>query len=524
MDFIHPVLRPHQEKTLERIRQSQARIIVLQAPTGAGKSFFPAQLAAWGHKILALVKTKSLQAQYVKSYGFTELYGKGNYECLELGQKQEDFLQLVDGSNDIAYADLCVCPKEYKAECELCCPYPLARSEFIDAKAGTLNYMKFLTDRPVVEDFNPEYLFLDEAHELSDLTVDFSGIVLNWKSKRLMEYCEAIHIDLPQPLAIEAGAEFLRGLLQSLGDNKPLHPSSGGDKKLYKWHSRMMEKVDITLSAMRLEPDCWYVESDEKEFLAKPLSARFHFLSLFDKAKQLVLMSATIGMIEYFSRELGLKDFEFINVPNDVWTPEQRPIEDLGGPKLNWKSSASDWNAHTEIIASRINQCPNDWTGLIHVPSKWLANQLAYGNKYKGVDGLYKHIKRDIFIPKEEWGTEQAAEEWMKVEDNGTICISWNFWEGLDAGKDRINIVAKVPFVPMIFDKEKRPKGFDTNRFMFDGKSGYSRIANKLVQGLGRIRRGNKEDYGPNKIVAICDSNWKRLRNFIDRSILESVK
>lgn len=496
MQFIHSVLRPYQKDTLEKIQQSKKKYIILQAPTGSGKSFFPAQLAAWDHKVLALVRTKSLQQQYVNSYNFVELYGKGNYDCL--GQLQDSFFD----DTELLTADLCT------LNCPGTCPYPLAKQDFLDSTGGTLNYTKFLLDRPVVDKFRPEYLFLDEAHDLSDLTVDFSGIVLNWKRKMLLKYTSPIEIDLPQPLAISAGKDYLSTLLKSLENQEPKHPAQGGDRREYKYWQHLKERLDITLGALEIEPEYWFVRADEKHLVCKPLTARYHFQALFNKAPKIIMMSATIGKIPYFVRELGITDFEYIEVPN-VWPAPLRPIEDLQAPMMGFKSSTEDWQLHSQLIANKLNKCPEKWTGLIHTPSKRLAWDMA--------ERIQKLTGRNIFVPNEEWGTEEAAKHWLQVENDGTICISWMFWEGIDSGKDNFCCVAKVPFID--FSQE-----FDKSRFMFDGKSGYSRIANKMVQGLGRIRRGHPEHYGNgNKVVCLADGHWTRLRNYISRDIMEAI-
>ena len=78
-----------------------------------------------------------------------------------------------------------------------------------------------------------------------------------------------------------------------------------------------------------------------------------------------------------------------------------------------------------------------------------------------------------------------------------------------DSGKDQICIVAKVPFVDF-------SQKFEMERFKYDGKAGYQRVANKMVQGLGRTRRGKPEHYGEGAgIVAIADRNWLRLRKYL---------
>jgi len=538
--FIHSQLRPHQQETLERIQKSDKKFVIIEAPTGSGKSFHPAQLAAWGKRTLALVRTKSLQTQYARTYNFAELFGKGNYPCLGYDQDdsgaQADFLEFVPRTQVEKTADLCEihsCSPAKKILCQGNCEYPQARQKFLSSIAGTLNTKKFLLDRPLVEQFHPAYLFLDEAHEISDTVVDFAGLVLRWNHKYLKRYLNPLlgraslkwagairgdRIDLGptdnQAVAginRQRGQSFLQDLYFEMKTSSPPHPMLGGDPALFKWHKLKLEQIDITLAAMDIEPEKWFVYADDRHFVAKPVTARFHFKALFDKAPKLVLMSATIGNPVNFTRELGIQpgEWEFIEVPN-VWPGSERPILDLKAPKLGYRSPTEDWDCHAKLIANAINRCPDHWTGIIHTPSKKLAWDLS--------DRLLDLTGRPIWNPEDGWGTERAMKEWLEITDNGALAVTWNFWEGIDAGKDNICIVAKVPFVNFA-------DPFDKARFRFDGAAGNQRTANKMVQGLGRTRRGRAQDYGKdNGLVAIADGHWSRFRKYINQGILKAIQ
>ena len=265
--------------------------------------------------------------------------------------------------------------------------------------------------------------------------------------------------------------------------------------------------IDIVLGGMDIAPECWFIKSDGEKMIIKPLTARFHFNALMNKAPKLVMMSATIGKIDVFVRELGITDFEYIEVPN-AFPPLMRKITDLDAGKMGYKSTREEWIKHSQVIADAINQCPDHVTGIVHSPSKWLAYDLA--------DRLGKMTRRPMHVPQENIGTEQVIQDWIDAREPGKICVSWNLWEGINAGEDDICIVAKMPFIDF-------SEPFDKERFMFDGKAGYQRVANKFTQGLGRIRRGKPEHYGNGKLVAIADGNWKRLRKYISQDILDSI-
>lgn len=492
--YIFPELRKHQKSTLEKIKSSPKKFIILHAPTGSGKSFFPAQLVYEGNRVLSLVATKSLQNQYA-NYDMSILYGKSNYDC----KNQPVMFGDQPTANDC------------ELRCDLC-PYPLARAEFLNSYGGVLNYPKFLLDQRLVKEFDPEYLFLDEAHVLSNIVLDYAKSIFHHsRSAQLKKYSPGqFPIGLPQPLAYPQAIEWLNNLLSNMRQAKPLPPKNGGDLSTYRWYKNMTRKVQTTLSFMTQVPEAWHIESDNHNLLIKPKTARFNFIDLFDKADKIILMSATID--KHTLRELGIKDCEWIEVPN-LWPPPLRPVVDLKCPRMKFGSSDEDKDLQARIIASALSECPPEHTGPIHVTSKSMAHNLAFR--------LGKLTKRRIFVPDENDSTEEVYEQWMQIKNDGTIMPYWGAWEGWDLGKDHINIMGKVPFPPIKFRRDKETKkslpiGYDTHRYIYDTNASKSRTAAKAEQCFGRIRRGNLEDYGDAKFVAIADGNWTRVQKYFN--------
>jgi Rad3-related DNA helicase len=508
---MHPLNRPYQQETYDQIINSKAKHIIIQAPTGSGKSAWAAQCAHDGNTTLVLTRTKSLQQQYKSNYDFTVLYGKSNYQCYNFQSTDFQSTEMIGHVRKCkygkrSYADLCTVDKEtYQQCCSLQCPYPLAVNDFLSSDFRSLNYSKYMLERKLTD--GCDYLFLDEAHELSDIVTDYSGIVIPF-SDRLKRYANPIEIDLPQPVAYSQGWQWLINLINSLGSNKPKHPNRGGDRREWRWHKRMTERVGITLNMMTLEPDCWFVFADDVKFTCKPLTARFHFSKLFDVPK-IVMMSATIGKIDNFICELGIEDYEYIEVPN-VWPAPLRTIRDLNAPKMTWQSDENDKRQHVELIAQAIQSCPQHWSGIIHTPSKKLAEYLALM--------LTWAVDRPVWTPSRNDSTEQHLSDWQQFyqHEKGAIGCSWSFWEGVDLGEQNINIIAKIPFINFA-------DSYDQERFRFDRIAGLQRVANKIMQGLGRTRRGRESDYGHNGLVAIADGNWKRLRGYMSEDILEAI-
>lgn len=526
MQMPHPLDRKHQQEAYDRIINSKAKYVIAKLKTGLGKSALAAQAACAGRKVMACVMTKSLQWQYVDPYGFTELFGKGNYECEGYGQE----IDSLDGSEEKVSADLCEVPKGYKDLCRDTCPYPLARDAFIHSQAGVTNYSKFLSDRSIVNStersfgFDPEILVLDEAHELSDLVVAFSGLSYQWKHKYLRDYASPIREDVeeimerkgvPLPVAqswvISSALEWLDGLWESLNQYKPEHPLKGGNASLWRWHRRQLDKVEITMENIKTAPECWFVHADKDSITIRPKTAQFHFKKLFDKAPKIVMMSATVQRKDILSLGISPDEFEFVSMPNP-FPPESRPVHDLDAPKITAKTPLSECRQHAQMIADIFNGKSDHWNGIVHMPSKKKSEDWA--------EWLFQMTRRPVWTPKRDLGTDEAQRQWMKFEseNTGAIAVTWNMMTGIDGKNININICGCVPY-PNFGDR------FQRARFDYNPGEARVRVANVIEQQMGRNRRGFDEHYGKDaeKFNGIADGKWARLKSAFDKDFLTSI-
>jgi hypothetical protein len=535
MQMPHPLDRRYQLESYQRIINSPAKFVIIRLKPGIGKTALAAQAACDGYRVMACVMTKSLQWQYVDPYGFTEIFGKGNYACSGFGQQYDifDFDTRLDIDTRPATADLCEVPDEFKATCKRSCEYPLARNQFISAQAGVTNYSKFLSDRSVVnsiygddhrllvEGFDPEILFYDECHLLHDEVIKWSGLSFKWSSKRLMNYCQPIEIDIdrmnvPLPVAtqkvIAIGMRWLQDLLSSLKYNPPKHPSKGGEVGLYKWWKRKVDKVDVTIACLSTAPEEWHIYADKDGITLKPKTARFHFRQLFDKAPKMVLMSGTIQRMDTSALGLEPGEFELIEMPNP-FPPAMRPVYDLNCPKITAKTSLSTARQHAQIIANVFNSKPDYWNGIVHMPSKKKSEDWG--------EWLQQMTGRPVWVPPREISTDKAWNEWVEFEagNTGAVACCWQFQVGVDGKNININITGDVPY-PNFGDR------FEKAKFDYNPGEARVRVANNIEQQQYRNRRGFDEHYGPNaeKFNAVAGGEkMKRLRSAFDRDFWKAI-
>jgi Rad3-related DNA helicase len=119
-------------------------------------------------------------------------------------------------------------------------------------------------------------------------------------------------------------------------------------------------------------------------------------------------------------------------------------------------------------------------------------------------------------------GTQEQMLAWetRKAEIPNSIMCAWQFHEGMDGLQERICIMAKVPFPNLSTEYEKQ-------RMQYSHRFYNQRTAWKLVQALGRTRRGREQDYDTEEemrgYVAIGDGNWTRVKRYLSEDFLEAM-
>jgi Rad3-related DNA helicase len=513
----HLLDRPGQQDALNWMLNSDKKYLILCAPTGFGKSSLAAACSI-DCRTLVLVLHKSLQdANYKQQYAFDILYGKSNYPCVEKNekaQKQTSFL-----------------PRQYftafdcgNPECE--CPYQEQEQHCLQSQRVSLNYAKALMSRKFSEQFEADFLFLDEAHNLPEITMSHVGLTIDWDNEFLqsngriqptfegrLNYDEAmvqsngrIQPTFEGRLNYDEAMVLFRQCARAIERTKP---SQREDLKRWRKWKRLHQKIHVTndiLITGSLKD--WYYETTNKSLIIKPLTAKYHFKRLFDVANKVVMMSATIR--PSIAERLGLEpdEFDYYEVPNP-WPVPTRLIYDLGGPAINWKSGEADKQKQAELIANVLQ--PNK-SGIIHVTSKAQAYELA--DRLSDLNNDYY----DFYYPENGIGTDRQLQCWYDERQPGVYCISWCFHEGVDLGDDSIIVLAKTPYASIGSNYERAKMEYDQQWYL-------EKTAYTFQQAAGRNRRGKPEHYTNGaRQVFIADSSWHRLKTLLSDDFIKSVR
>jgi len=507
----HTQWRVGQLEAVKWAREGGIRI--LEAPTGSGKTA-TARAFGNGSRTVALCRTKFLQRDnYEHGYGFVPLYGRSNYRCQHPKADMEQT------------ADQCFHRTDMR-QCSVYnfCEYVRARDAAKGANYAVLNYALWMYQREKWGGLGA--MVLDEAHQLSDLTIEYAGLRVSEKMRR--------EFNLPPFEMLLPGSAFRAGSNQTAEERTDAWIAEA--LKLVKARferlkntartrdelqevaelERLSVKLTMTHEALAMSKEGWYVRSLPSQFLhCVPLTARYHFGRMFLGADNVLVMSATIGDPATFAKELGIARYESRTVPSP-FPAVMRQVLDLKAPRIGQSSEPKDYAEQARLIYEAIKrEADPSWCGLILTTRKQEAHDLAARLARLGLgDRIWSTTTT---------GTENIVTAWeeRKARIPGSIFVTHALWEGFDGLDEKILIVTKVPYANIGDEYEKA-------RMMYDGTFFLQRAAWQLEQGLGRTRRGRPEDYDmPGKpragLVAIADGNYTRIKKYLSRATLEAI-
>ena len=476
--------------------------LVLEAPTGFGKSPVAVAVALTLGTSYICTSTKDLQTQYARDFPFVKMAkGKNNFIC----NVKEDFIR--DG---IHICGLCVpnnatkC-KHTSADYGPCISNPLFRHEhcryrtflkdykvnnkgmreeevFIDdgakdscqinysewwyienlkeelrmwrpceyyhqlnvALASThavLNYPLFFALSFATYDGIPsrDLLILDEVHRLEEEIVKFTEISISKRRwKRYIPDFKIVNYGFDD---IESWIEFLIDL-----DRKMLNLTEDISEELAAEAKTDTEKLRQAINNILLNPEGWIVseikeENDEvTNVKLKPLDVSPYCKGVFELCDKTLMMSATILDKDAFFKSLGLapEEVKFIQVPSD-FPLQNRPVYPLNIAYLN-RDSLQLQEVQIKIgrAIDNLMTSHRNDKGIIHTTS------------YKQLDFIKENISQENGCRLWETSPEIQRDEVIAEHVNSikpTVLISPSLYTGLDLKNDlsRFQIKSSAP-------------------------------------------------------------------------------
>lgn len=510
--FPFPTYRTGQKEALEAARDAFAsgtRFVIIEAPTGSGKSAIAVALAQEAKASFIVTAQKVLQDQYIRDFPYVSLMkGRANYDCLVAPTH--------------AAAAPCVVGKRFP-ECEAC-PYFTAKDEAIAADVTTMNYAYLLAELNYGGGFSRrDLLVLDEAHNIENQLMNFVKAEI---SEAQLQRA-GVNLTIPPQLsddvlfdfADEAVHELSRRVytltteVEAIRDTR--NPAAIEKLRMLQGLENTKRNLTVMLDSLAAGESEWVhhvsIDRSGRVLTFKPVDvAAFAEHSLFRFGKQVLMLSGTILDVPSFCQSLGLNPSEvtYIAVPSS-FPPENRPIHLRPVAKLNRFHLQKNLPILLEEIV-RIARDHPDEKGIIHT------------HTYKISSYIQQHAPRDVrtrFVTHDNAGERDSAVARHSSSNEPTILLTPSMTEGLDFAGDlaRWQILCKVPYPflgdPQIERRTKRDQGW------------YEWLTSlAIVQAYGRAVR-SEDDYATTYLL---DSDFprflRRVRNRLPSWFTEALQ
>tara|TARA_Y100000310_G_scaffold326077_1_gene390473 strand:- start:168 stop:1805 length:1638 start_codon:yes stop_codon:yes gene_type:complete len=490
------------------------KFIVVQGPTGCGKSFIaktianglnklPSRLSklvldyrafetTWDNNKLVyeyaddfenkkygasiLTTTKALQDQYVRDFkDIHPLKGKSSYICNFDGRSSPDIAP-------------CIFSKKLKRECWDChrCDYYEAKNKSITAKISIENYSSFF-HKPDHLKYR-QLIVCDEASELENIIVSrFScsielgminryGFTLLYSSNKKRFFNNLINLYH----TLESRYIELLRMLEKYSDT-----ISDAVKKEYKFVADLKRDLSLVIDTWHQSEYIINKTSRHNKKYIQLIPKKIDVLAqhLFKYADTVVFMSATFVDYKRYMRNLGIaeQDYKYIDLPSS-FEAKKSPII-FGTLQLSKKNIDSYFPKVVECVKEVLEEHKND-KGLIHTQSNALTLKLKEQLNSNRILYRIRGDKDNIDI---------LTEHTNNPKPTVLASPSLNFGVDLKGDASRFCIIIKCPW-PDLGDVRVREMS----------KNDYRWYTNKMfttfVQQCGRCTR-DENDYSVTYVI-----------------------
>jgi Rad3-related DNA helicase len=433
--FVH--WRPGQAQAVVTAADSTKRAVVLNQPTGSGKSaVYVARALLTGARTAILTATKDLQSQLLDEFaeecGLRDLRGQANYPCIALapggfyrGLGLTNGQQCDSGPCHVGAA----CDYRYHG-----CHYFDALRRARSAQLLVTNYQCWLAIHRYGEGLGHfDLLVMDEAHRIADeLAASLEVHLSDYDVHLLLDRKLPDGVDFEQwkqwAIRSVSHATYRLDELDEMIREEPGDRSSLREAHALRGLMRQLRVI--------AEMDNWVVERRGKFTAIAPVWPRDYAEQLlFLGIPKLMFVSATI---ETKSMELiGLKadEFEYHEYPSS-FPAERRPVIHVATGvrcRHDWtESSQRQWvRKIDQVIDRRL-----DRKGLIHSTS------------YEKRDLILKHSRhREIMLSNDGGNTRRVVDEFRRAQPPAVL-VSPSLVAGWDlpGSQCEYQIIGKIPF------------------------------------------------------------------------------
>lgn len=562
--FVMDEYREGQKHAIEFVLKafnSGKKIVILEAPTGSGKTAIGMTIANFVERSFYLTITKNLQDQLVRDFGddVVDVKGRNAYPCtfydrygpkmverklwtaaqLEEAQKKKvncgaGFCRTQASKNlgsDGFKCSGCFTvngPGVYKRPkgdlLELpagmnysACPYYEQIFTALGARNVVMNFSSFLYQTSMTKRFSPrDLLILDEAHNIEPQLLDFVSLsITDAHIQKHGIFLPKLNSALEYALWFEK-AQLANKIYEAINEAKEKENTRQEDDLV-----RLLKKYHIFMKHTQDSDIEWIAEYKEKterkntmrSVTLKPIYIKdFTQSLLFRHSERALLMSATILDADIFCSSLGLKREEVAALRmKNRFPAEHRPIYLLPTAKLTGgRAKMGEWMPPLIAGVEKVVRKYPDKRGIIHT------------HNFAIMEGLLSGCAPDVssrLLNQRDFLDKQALLAHHATTTNGII-IAPAMHEGVDLVQDlsRFQIICKVPY-PNHYDDAQLAR-----RVEVDPRFYLWLTALKLCQSYGRSIR-SADDYADTYILD--ESIYRFLRDakkMLPGWFLEAIK
>lgn len=437
--------RPHQREAIEWVMNSEKKIRVIKARTGAGKSLISMVCGVMAGDLTYLVQSRFLQVQIANDFpNAAVIWGRKNYLCIQYQSRN---------------CDECLSTESNPCEKKGSCLYAVAKKKALESSYRVLNFSYFLNEISYVGRFAGNlFTVVDEADSLESVLAQSVQLSFGERTLFQLGLQDGPHRKTATSKdGLSSWREFgeiAKQRATTIFSNLTREIESMGDgddeQKIRKMKERehyvhIAERCDIFLGNMDKQ---WLYEevprsgSRQGQIIFRPtwlspeLSERF----LFSHSQNFTLLSATFPPMPILAKLLGLdiSDIDFKELPS-TFDPELSPVKIW--PVANVVSKEIDTAVPKLIKAIKkiIAMHPNE-RGIIHCVSWSLCRKIIEG------------VNSPRLITHTSENRQEVINEFMNhdgIYSKDAILTSPSCERGIDLRDDlaRFSIICKMPYL-----------------------------------------------------------------------------
>lgn len=490
-------LRPQQEDALRAILETDKKFIIIQAPTGSGKSLIAAMAQRLLNvKALYSPHTKQLQRQFVTDFpSSVELRGRSNYPTTRFARHFPRIHAGLCTSGKEPHCRWCCdghCGAGEGQKCKAPCAYKEQKQRALRANLAVINNAFFLNEANYVGSFSgwPLVVF-DEADLLESILLGFSELSFTAK------WIERLRLEPPERKTVQSSWLLWaqEQVLSTIERELRLLQTTIEDIRREEELTRMKRKVEFFLESTQAGQK-WAFTATKSSWTFKPgYVSAFAPLYLWRHADRFLLMSATIISLDEMSATLRIpkEDIEFIDLPS-TFPAANRSI--LYWPTANI-TKATEATERPKAIAAldEVLAVMPPVKTLVHTVSYDYTQQVLKESRFKGRMVSYSGSQQ-----------RESVLAAFKASPKPLILVAASMSRGVDLPEDecRLIVLMKTPFANL-GDKQVSLRLYSDKK---GGRLWYNVNAiREVVQMTGRGVRSDSDRC----LSVIVDSQFGRL-------------